>query len=97
MLVSLRKANMLQLVADLLTLGTAGIGTDPYSQGNKGGYGQDSNTGEQCAIRFRHVFEALTARPLLVLGQLPPAGMLLASNAPCQAKSLFYISASQLA
>ena len=53
MLVSLRKANMLQLVADLLMLCAAGTGSGgQYNQGGQG-YGQDSTTGEQCAIRVR--------------------------------------------
>ena len=47
--VNLREPNTLQLVAQLL--GTAGTGKDSYGQGNQGGYGQDSNTGEQRAIQ----------------------------------------------
>ena len=48
MLVSVRKPNMLQLVAQCLTLGTAGTGAG-YDQGKYGG--QDTTTGEQCGMR----------------------------------------------
>ena len=79
---------LLPLVADLLTLCFAGTGSGGRSYDQ--GYGQDSTTGEQCAIRSRPAPKAPTARPHSVYGQLPPAGMLLA-------KSFLYIHASQLA
>ena len=65
---------MLQLVADMLTLCTAGTGSGGqggYNQsggqggydqsGGQGGYGQDTNTGEERAARFRPVREDLRA------------------------------------
>ena len=60
MLVSLRRANLLQLVADLLMLCTAGTGTggQGYGQGGQGSYGgQDTTTGEQCGVRSSLLLE----------------------------------------
>ena len=71
MLTSLREADRLQLVADLM-LGIVGTGTDSYGQGNQGGYGQDSG-GEQFAVHSRPALQGLIGRLLTVLGQPAPA------------------------
>ena len=65
MLVSLRVADMLQLVADLLMLCFAGTGSGgQYNQGGQG-YGQDSTTGEHCAVCFRRAPGSSDGKPPL--------------------------------
>ena len=97
MLVSLRKASMLQLVADLVTLCAAGTGGGYGQGGGQNNYGQDSKTGEQCAAVSGLLLKLCPQGSSQYLGSSHSAAMLLASPAPCQAKSSFYIHASQLA
>ena len=97
MLVSLRKANMLQLVADLLTLCAAGTGGGYGQGGGQDNYGQHSKTGEQCAVASGLLLKLCPQGSSQYLGSSSPAAMLLAFPACCQAKSSFYIHASQLA